>query len=269
MSANDFYLLLDTADSLSGKITENGKLSFRSSWGVWNSAKKSVKFEYKISQKTILEHLGLQNNPNITIKSIKPSKIGFLPIAAITDPPISEAHLNFRKIYFEKDQGLPLLANSKQRLLLPEGHAVGTEFWKGLVTGLLVIPGAIFAILSTFASGGSSLLALAAWIAKGGLGIGLTNSVVQSYKWDNGWKKELQNRKIEAKKIYEQIMTRPFKINAINKSFSNYQQNAEIKIETELEAHANATSIWGDRSEMYIHNVLTAINAEVVFEGRF
>ncbi len=92
ISSDDFYLLLDTDTYNVGTINKDAKLGFRSSWGVWNRAESDGKFNFNISKQTILEHLGLQDNPNIVLKSFKPTKIGFLPVVAISDPPIVNAY---------------------------------------------------------------------------------------------------------------------------------------------------------------------------------
>ncbi len=151
--------------------------------------------------------------------------------------------------------------DTKQKLPLPEGHGIGTEWWKGITSFGSIVSGAIIASIIVLISQGTMAsvgLKIATWVARGGLEIALAKSILVNHFFQKWQASKIKEKRVIAEKIYNTIMTDPINIYANSIYFTN-KSNISLNINGKLFGEANATSIWGDNSEMYLDTVLTAI----------
>lgn len=266
-----FYSFLDTKCE-GGKITENGMVWFRSSWGVYNGHDVDSSMDFNIRENNLQEAIFIQDRDNLPLKTrprhiqvetLKPKKIGLLPLVQIHQPPIRNATWTTKQISFNDWSNYQTYVDEVQDLNLPEGHDAGLEWIKGLTSAL----GPIAALVGTIL-GGVLGVALAKKvilsIVAGGL-LGGTSQIASSLI-DILNESSVKDGVSSVKKIYELIMKNPIFISPKEIDFNNLKYPyITTSINGKLWGRANATSIWGITSKMNLNNVWGAMNSDISY----
>lgn len=289
MSANDFYLLMDTAEKYGGEISaENENVKFRSSWGVWNGSGVKNSWQFHISRDQVaaqIAALDSKNGAKINHKTlydlkIQPTKFNYLPLVGIYQTPIGNAHWTTEQIQFQNQQYYPF--QQQLSLLLPDGHNTGAEWWRGLVSALIFVGQVLTAIFWPISE--IMGLKISQWIVEHGLTKFVQSIVSYIFKWkkfiDIGskiykWFDDIGPRNLDHIKI-QKIIQNIHKIIQQHSLTQRYNFNffdwddigfgvLKNTVTGNLHGEANATSIWGRESEMRLLRAMGTMNANVKY----
>lgn len=281
ISKENYFAFFDTRNPFQGEMLKDGKLSFHSSWGVWNSARNETKFKYNFEDEILKNHIlmtevqkwGTLKKENIAIKTIKPYKMGFLPIAQLINPPIAEAFWTLKSIDFHNKKIKKMFYNAKQKLILPEGHNNGAEWWRSLIDLITILiavssigTGTILALL------GNELYYIIMSVFSSVIGVSsFIKDLMNAVKFDELSVTNLekfQNQREGFKKINEVIMKNA--VDLYESQVMDYRifdlVDVSPTIEGELEASANATTlIRGKNSQMNLFTTWSAMSADISY----
>ncbi len=163
---------------------------------------------------------------------------------------------------------------------MPKGHNTGAEWWRGLVSALIVV-GAI--VLSFVNVGGVISAALSNWIVTNGLVqfVKYTSFLIYNFSLSSiGWitnelvdqigKDNLKQDKVQkiTRNLYQMIEANSQSI-YVNWAYLKWDNvNSGILKNTiigKLYGEANAASIWGSQSEMGLYRAMGSMNANIKY----
>lgn len=281
ISSNDFFILTDTQNRRGGKIIKNERINFNSSWGVWNSQEVENEFELWFDQDLIISHiLALNKNHQIPKNSkigdieIQPNEINILPIAKIYQTPIGYA--KWITNYIKNGSRSFSYLDDEQNLMLPEGHNNGAEWWRGLTSAFVFVGSIVLSLLPIGGLISSAFARLAinkglTFFIKGitllafNMGSNLAFKFIDDY-FNTPKEANINKEQIQKifKNIFKTIKEKSKSIWVYQNTYQNLKNQMFIsEIAGTLIAGANATSIWGRKSEMQLERAFGALSADV------
>lgn len=213
------YTDLQVGDGVT--LNSDASISFNSSWWTQNSSWSSFVASIRINRNEQINKIKALIPNSKQISSIRITKINYIPVLEIINPPVEKAYYRTTGYSINSDNWISHY-QSRQTFNLPEGSDAGSI----LNLGDLAVAGSwAFGILTALPSAGSSL------------GVPIIASGLGHANFANRLSSQNNNLK--------------------NQLVLNYEMNREntLKISASVGVYASAGSIFGDRTQTRIKNM--------------
>ena len=254
ISDENFFIPIDPSDK-SLFFIKNKMISFKSSWGVGNSAREYPTFNIKMSSNKIREMLFgpfEQNYRNFFIEDVEATDLHILPKMIILDSPVNYFDFNIDTIknnFDDKFLSLTKDETTRINIDIPGKNGIKSQNWIGTVCGMN-LSGTIAS--TKYLNGISSLIT--------------TMIDTNNFNYDNVLDRINNSNKQSVKEYVDEIVKKGKKIKiGIKNKFSNNNELISYDVNTTIKAGANAANLFGDRTTVGLYDISAIQKMKVNF----